>query len=75
VVLYLRPSGTPHACGLYGRGEEPVADFVSETVTWILRDLGLYTIRLSEDAPALGLVMFGAIRDHGLSVESQLAAC
>lgn len=35
----------------------------SVTVTWILRDLGVYAIRLSDDVPGFGLVMFGAIRE------------
>ncbi|GLP74662.1 riboflavin biosynthesis protein RibA [Mycobacterium antarcticum] len=62
VVIYLRPPGPARGCGLF-EGEAPAADLVAETVEWILRDLGLYTIKLSEDAPALGLVMFGDIRD------------
>ena len=64
VVVYLRPSGQPRACGLFARhdatGEMP------ETVAWILRDLGVYALKLSDDMPGFGLVMFGAIREHGI---------
>lgn len=67
LIVYLRPPGGMRACGLLGRGDV-AADYVSEIVAWILRDLGVYTLRLSEDAPGLGLVMFGAIRKHGLRV-------
>ncbi len=75
VVLYLRPFASPRACGLYDSDSGTASEAISDTAAWILRDLGLYTIRLSEDAPALGLVMFGAIRGQGLSVESALAPC
>ncbi len=74
VVLYLRPPGPVRACGVLGRGAAAESALLSETATWILRDLGLYTIRLSEDAPALGLVMFGAIREHGLCAEERIPA-
>lgn len=65
MVLYLRPSGTPRACGLFDGGAAR-EDFTSETVSWILRDLGVYAIRLSEDMPGFGLVLFGAIRQSGI---------
>ncbi|ACC41308.1 3,4-dihydroxy-2-butanone-4-phosphate synthase [Mycobacterium marinum] len=65
VVLYLRPPGPPRACGLFASDEETPADFMSETVTWMLRDLGVYAIKLSDDMPGFGLVMFGAIREAG----------
>ncbi|WP_319435964.1 3,4-dihydroxy-2-butanone-4-phosphate synthase [Mycobacterium sp. RTGN5] len=67
MIIYLRPSA-PRACGLLTSTTAP--DLLSETVAWILRDLGVYTVRLSDDAPELGLLMFGAIREHGLHVES-----
>ncbi len=67
MIIYLRPP-TARACGLLAGSAAP--DMVSETVAWILRDLGVYTVRLSDDAPELGLLMFGAIREHGLHVES-----
>lgn len=62
VVLYLRPPGPAQACGLFARGDA-ATDVMPETVTWILRDLGVYAIRLSDDVPGFGLVMFGAIRE------------
>ena len=67
MIIYLRPP-VPRACGLLSSAAAP--DLLSETVAWILRDLGVYTVRLSDDAPELGLLMFGAIREHGLHVES-----
>ncbi|MBB3600541.1 3,4-dihydroxy 2-butanone 4-phosphate synthase/GTP cyclohydrolase II [Mycolicibacterium sp. BK556] len=67
MVIYLRPP-TARACGVLTSATAP--DLLSETVAWILRDLGVYTVRLSDDAPELGLLMFGAIREHGLHVES-----
>lgn len=70
MIIYLRPS-TPRACGLLTSTTAP--DLLSETVAWILRDLGVYTVRLSDDAPELGLLMFGAIREHGLQVESAVS--
>jgi 3,4-dihydroxy 2-butanone 4-phosphate synthase/GTP cyclohydrolase II len=65
MVLYLRPSGTPRACGLFDGGASR-EDITSETVSWMLRDLGVYAIRLSEDMPGFGLVLFGAIRQSGI---------
>lgn len=62
VIVYLRPTGPLHACGLAQpgvSGSEPAP----ETLTWILRDLGVYSVRLAEDAPGIGLVMFGSIRE------------
>ena len=67
MIVYLRPAGPVHACGRSGRGDVE-AELVSQTVAWILRDLGVHTVRLSDDAPGFGLVMFGAIREHGLHV-------
>jgi 3,4-dihydroxy 2-butanone 4-phosphate synthase/GTP cyclohydrolase II len=63
VVVYLRPSGPPRACGLYARdaADDPNAD----TLAWILRDLGVYALKLSDDMPGFGLVLFGAIRERG----------
>jgi 3,4-dihydroxy 2-butanone 4-phosphate synthase/GTP cyclohydrolase II len=71
MIIYLRP---PHvrACGLLPGAADP--NTVAETVAWILRDLGVYTVRLSDDSPELGLLMFGAIREHGLHVESDISA-
>ncbi len=71
MIIYLRPP-TVRACGLLSGTTTP--DLLSETVAWILRDLGVYTVRLSDDAPELGLLMFGAIREHGLHVESSATA-
>lgn len=72
VVVYLRPSGQPRACGLFARRDG--TGEVSETVAWILRDLGLYALQLSDDMPGFGLVMFGAIREHGIGTEALAAA-
>lgn len=72
LVVYLRPSGQPRACGLYSRDDAPLD--VSETVAWILRDLGVYALRLSDDTPGFGLVLFGAIRQHGIGTERLAAA-
>ncbi len=62
VIVCLRPCESVHASGLLrsaGAGPlEPAAD----TLAWILRDLGLYPVRLDEAAQGFGLVMFGAIR-------------
>ncbi len=66
VVLYLRPPGPAQACGLFARGDA-ATDVMPETVTWILRDLGVYAIRLSDDVPGFGLVMFGAIEKPTLA--------
>lgn len=66
VVIYLRPPGPPRACGLFARGEAP-GDAMSQTVAWILRDLGVYQLKLSDDVPGFGLVLFGAIREQGIS--------
>lgn len=65
VVVYLRPPGPLRACGLSRRSEVPEPDLVPDTITWILRDLGVTSIRLSDDTPDVGLVLFGAILDHG----------
>ncbi|WP_059021391.1 3,4-dihydroxy-2-butanone-4-phosphate synthase [Mycobacterium sp. M26] len=69
MIIYLRLPGA-RACGVFSDGHTDVGR-VSETVAWILRDLGVYTVRLDDDAPELGLLMFGAIREHGLCVESR----
>lgn len=74
VIVHLRPPGPVRACGLLGRGDAAAGDLVSQTVAWILRDLGVYTLRLSDDAPGFGLVMFGAIREHGLPAAGQESA-
>ncbi|WP_370331057.1 3,4-dihydroxy-2-butanone-4-phosphate synthase [Mycolicibacterium hippocampi] len=66
VIVYLRPTGSLHACGLAEpdvSGAEPATD----TLTWILWDLGVYSVRLADDAPGYGLVMFGAIRESRLA--------
>ena len=62
VIVYLRPTGPLHACGLAGHDDGPTPDLPSDTLAWILRDLGVYSVRLADDAPGFGLVMFGAIR-------------
>ncbi|MGV0872765.1 3,4-dihydroxy-2-butanone-4-phosphate synthase [Mycolicibacterium sp. XJ879] len=67
VVVYLRPAGPMRACGLTDT-EEVDSEELSQTVAWILRDLGVYTVRLADDEPGFGLVIFGAIREHGLRV-------
>lgn len=71
VIVYLRPSGSLRGCGLSGARDAPSPDLASQTVAWILRDLGVYSVRLSDDTPGFGLVMFGAIREHGLQVQEQ----
>ncbi|MDV3130738.1 MULTISPECIES: 3,4-dihydroxy-2-butanone-4-phosphate synthase [Mycobacterium] len=65
MIVYLRPPGPVGACGLSTR-DALGAERVSQIVAWILRDLGVHSVRLSDDAPGFGLVMFGAIREHGL---------
>ncbi|MCV7077285.1 3,4-dihydroxy-2-butanone-4-phosphate synthase [Mycobacterium szulgai] len=75
VIVYLRPPGPPRACGLFARAAGPMAgDPLSDTVAWILRDLGVYALKLSEDMPGFGLVLFGAIREHGIGAEVLAAA-
>lgn len=64
VLVYLRPTVSPHACGLFAGADRPVGDSLSDTVAWILRDLGVTPVRLSDDTPDWGLVMFGAILDR-----------
>ena len=61
VVVYLRPPGPPRACGLFAR--DVAGELISDTVAWMLRDLGVYELKLSDDMPGFGLVMFGAIRE------------
>jgi 3,4-dihydroxy 2-butanone 4-phosphate synthase/GTP cyclohydrolase II len=65
MIVYLRPSGPVGACGLLAR-DAMGPERVSQIVAWILRDLGVHSVRLSDDTPGFGLVMFGAIREHGL---------
>jgi 3,4-dihydroxy 2-butanone 4-phosphate synthase/GTP cyclohydrolase II len=72
MIVYLRPSGPVGACGLLTR-DGMGAERVSQIVAWILRDLGVHSVRLSDDAPGFGLVMFGAIREHGLVAERRSA--
>lgn len=60
VIVYLRPAGPVNSCGRRGPGEPLMPDIVS----WILRELGIYSVRVTEEAPGVGLVMFGAIREH-----------
>lgn len=74
MIVYLRPSRPVHACGLSGGGDAAAALLASETVGWILRDLGVHAVSLSDDAPGFGLVMFGAIREHGLYVAERGSA-
>ncbi|CQD14604.1 riboflavin biosynthesis protein RibA [Mycobacterium lentiflavum] len=74
VVVYLRPSGRPRACGLFARNDAAHGDPMPETVAWILRDLGLYALKLSDDMPGFGLVMFGAIREDGIGTHTLAAA-
>ncbi|BBZ15682.1 hypothetical protein MGAD_00170 [Mycolicibacterium gadium] len=61
MIVYLRPPGPGGLSTRAALGER-----VSQIVAWILRDLGVHSVRLSDDAPGFGLVMFGAIREHGL---------
>lgn len=63
VVIYLRPSGPPRACGLFTPAK--AGDPTAAAVAWILRDLGVYALELSDDMPGFGLVLFGAIREQG----------
>ncbi len=71
VVVYLRPPGRPRACGLFADGETAAT---SDTLAWILRDLGVYALKLSDDMPGFGLVLFGAIREHGIEAQAWPAA-
>lgn len=75
VVIYLRPSGPPRACGLFARDDatgQPMSE-TSNILAWILRDLGVYALKLSDDMPGFGLVLFGAIREHGIGAEALAA--
>ncbi len=49
---------------VYLRGGAAASERAPQLVEWILRDLGIYSVRLTDDAPGFGLVMFGAIRAH-----------
>lgn len=53
-----------HGSGViaYLRSGAPSSEHTSCTVEWMLRDLGVYSVRLTDDGPGFGLVMFGAIR-------------
>ncbi|WP_061555759.1 3,4-dihydroxy-2-butanone-4-phosphate synthase [Mycobacterium simiae] len=73
VVVYLRPPGPPRACGLFD-SRDSASEALSDTVAWILRDLGVYALRFSDDVPGFGLVMFGAIREHGVGADELAAA-
>jgi 3,4-dihydroxy 2-butanone 4-phosphate synthase/GTP cyclohydrolase II len=72
VVVYLRPPGPPRSCGLYAR--DATGDSMSQTVAWILRDLGVYALKLSDDLPGFGIVLFGAIREHGIGADTLAVA-
>ncbi|MCV7381335.1 riboflavin biosynthesis protein RibA [Mycobacterium alsense] len=72
LVVYLRPPGPPRSCGLYARGA--TGDPVSHTVAWILRDLGVYALKLSDASPGFGIVLFGAIREHGIAADALAVA-
>ncbi|WP_123026989.1 3,4-dihydroxy-2-butanone-4-phosphate synthase [Mycolicibacterium stellerae] len=78
LIVYLRPAGRPRACGLYDDAHEASREQLADMVTWILRDLGVSPLRLSDDAPNVGLVMFGAIpvqrRDVGRTIGSFASA-
>lgn len=63
VIVYLRPRGAMHACGLSPIDRAAGPGLVSDTVSWILRDLGVYSVRTADDAPGFGLVIFGTIRE------------
>ena len=67
MIVYLRPPGAVGACGLRTR-DAMGPEWVSHIVAWILRDLGVHSVKLSNDAGGFGLVMFGAIRERGLAV-------
>ncbi|OBJ77101.1 riboflavin biosynthesis protein RibA [Mycobacterium gordonae] len=72
VVLYLRPAGSPRACGLFARDD--AGDPTAEAVAWMLRDLGVYALKLADDMPGFGLVLFGAIREHRVDAQPWAAA-
>ena len=73
MIVYLRPTGPARSCGLSGH-ESIAAESFSQTVAWILHDLGVHSVKLSDDAPGFGLVMFGAIREHGLDFAGGVSA-
>ncbi len=66
MILYLRPSGTPRACGLFDRGSTPG---ISRRRRWrgCCGISACTPYRLSDDMPGFGLVLFGAIRQHGIA--------
>ncbi len=73
MIVYLRPPGPVRACGLFDKADAVPRNRYRRPSAWILRDLGVYTVRLSDDAPGFGLVMFGAIREHGLRVAGEVS--
>lgn len=74
VVLYLRPSGPPRACGLFAPTDANLHGNISDTVAWMLRDLGVFALELSEEVPGFGLVLFGAIREQGIGTQTLAVA-
>lgn len=74
VVLYLRPSGPPRACGLFAPATAVTHRNISDTVAWMLRDLGVFALELSEEVPGFGLVLFGAIRQRGIGTQALAVA-
>lgn len=67
LIVYLRPPGPMRGCGLGARAGWDAED-LSHIAAWILRDLGVYTMRLSDESPGFGLVIFGRIRERGLRI-------
>ncbi|WNG93922.1 3,4-dihydroxy-2-butanone-4-phosphate synthase [Mycobacterium sp. ITM-2016-00318] len=74
VIVYLRPSGPLRGCGLETGAQSASPDHGPETVAWILRDLGVSPVSLSDDTSDLGLVMFGAILDPNWRMEQRETA-
>lgn len=72
VVVYLRPPGPPRSCGLYARAT--TGEPASQTLAWILRDLGVYALKLSDESPGFGIVLFGAIRERGIGADALAVA-
>ena len=60
VVIYLRPCAAVRACSLPGSDASSVTE-ATATVAAVLRDLGVFRVRLYEDAPEFGLALLGAI--------------
>jgi 3,4-dihydroxy 2-butanone 4-phosphate synthase/GTP cyclohydrolase II len=61
LIVYLRAAGRPRGCGLFGDVDATTKARMSDAVAWILRDLGVSPLRLSDGAADVGLVMFGAL--------------